>query len=163
VCWRGLGAARASRDDAHPGKSGFGAWPRVTATQPHRLLGVDIYSFDFKISHIARHIRLPETPPAGPAALARPPERRVPSLLIINVQLPMYPVRPSFLGRDHQAPHAVRTLKRALLGRKGASEVGVVRPPARVAGCNSYVWRGRKAVLHAPQQHHPDPRRACLG
>lgn len=59
-----------------------------------RLLGCDVYSFEFKINHIARHIRLPDPPVLGPAALARPPERRLPPLLVVNVQLPMYPVEP---------------------------------------------------------------------
>ena len=69
------------------------------ASHPHvsdvssRLLGCDVYSFEFKINHIARHIRLPNGPALGPAALALPPEQRVPPLLVINIQLPMYPVR----------------------------------------------------------------------
>ncbi|KAK9837141.1 hypothetical protein WJX81_005930 [Elliptochloris bilobata] len=57
----------------------------------YRLLGCDVYSFEFKINHIARHIRLPEPPELGAAALALPPERRLPPLLVINIQLPMYP------------------------------------------------------------------------
>ena len=59
-----------------------------------RLLGCDVYSFEFNINHIARHIRLPDPPVLGPAALARPLERRLPPLLVVNVQLPMYPVGP---------------------------------------------------------------------
>ena len=66
-----------------------------------RLLGCDVYSFEFKINHIARHIRLPDAPSLGPAALALPPEERPPPLLVINVQLPMYPVR--LLAEQHVA------------------------------------------------------------
>lgn len=58
-----------------------------------RLLGCDVYSFEFKINHIARHIRLPDAPALGPVARGLPPEQRPPPLLIINIQLPMYPVR----------------------------------------------------------------------
>ena len=58
-----------------------------------RLLGCDVYSFEFKINHIARHIRLPDAPALGPAARGLPAEQRPPPLLVINIQLPMYPVR----------------------------------------------------------------------
>ena len=58
-----------------------------------RLLGCDVYSFEFKINHIARHIRLPDAPVLGPGARGLPPEQRPPPLLVINIQLPMYPVR----------------------------------------------------------------------
>lgn len=54
---------------------------------------MDIYSFDQKINHIARHVRLPEAPLLGPGALSGPREEQIPPVLIINVQLPMYSVR----------------------------------------------------------------------
>ena len=52
-----------------------------------------MYSFEFKINHIARHIRLPDAPVLGPVARALPLEQRPPLFLVINIQLPMYPVR----------------------------------------------------------------------
>lgn len=64
-----------------------------------RLLGCDVYSFKFKINHIARHIRLPDAPVLGPVAQGLPPEQRPPPLLVINIQLPMYPVR-GLAGQD---------------------------------------------------------------
>jgi hypothetical protein len=59
----------------------------------NRLIGCDIYSFDFKLNHIAKHVQLPEAPKLGPAASALPPQESVPPFLVINVQLPTYPVR----------------------------------------------------------------------
>ncbi len=59
-----------------------------------RLLGCDVYSFDFKINHIARHIQLPAPPHLGPGAKSLPDAEQIPSLLVLNIQLPMYPVRP---------------------------------------------------------------------
>jgi hypothetical protein len=56
----------------------------------HRLLGCDIYSFDFKINHIARHIQLPDPPLLGPEARLLPPSQQIPPLLVLNIQLPMY-------------------------------------------------------------------------
>jgi hypothetical protein len=55
-------------------------------------MGCDIYSFDFKINHISRHIQLPQPPILGPAARLLPPSEQLPPLLIFNIQLPMYPV-----------------------------------------------------------------------
>ncbi len=57
-----------------------------------RLVNVDIYSFDFKLNHIAKHLKLPAAPRLGPAALDMPPEERLPPVLVVNVQLPNYPV-----------------------------------------------------------------------
>eukprot|EP00884_Botryococcus_braunii_P001825 jgi/Botrbrau1/11643/Bobra.168_2s0001.1 len=62
----------------------------------YRLIGCDIYSFDFKLNHIAKHVQLPEAPRLGPAAAALPPQESLPPFLIINVQLPTYPA--SFFG-----------------------------------------------------------------
>ncbi len=59
-----------------------------------RLLGCDVYSFDFKINHIARHIQLPAPPHLGPGAKSLPDAEQIPPLLVLNIQLPMYPVRP---------------------------------------------------------------------
>lgn len=56
----------------------------------YRLTGTDIYSFDQKIDHIARHVRLPDAPRLGPGALQGPHEDQIPPILIINVQLPTY-------------------------------------------------------------------------
>lgn len=57
-----------------------------------RLVNVDIYTFDFKLNHIAKHLQLPATPKLGPAALDMPPGERLPPVLVVNVQLPAYPV-----------------------------------------------------------------------
>ena len=59
-----------------------------------RLLGCDVYSFDFKLNHIARHIQLPSPPHLGPGAKSLPDAEQIPPLLVLNIQLPMYPVRP---------------------------------------------------------------------
>lgn len=64
-----------------------------------RLLGADIYSFDFKISHIAQHVQLPKPPRLGPGAAELPPGERLPPILVINLQLPMYSVRGPKGGR----------------------------------------------------------------
>jgi hypothetical protein len=64
----------------------------------YRPIGVDLFSFDFKLSHLARHVELPPPPPLGPAAAAA----RVPPLLIINLQLPAY--APSILGGATDGP-----------------------------------------------------------
>lgn len=57
----------------------------------YRLVNVDIYSFDFKLNHIAKHMKLPAAPKLGPAALDMPPGERLPPVLVFNVQLPNYP------------------------------------------------------------------------
>lgn len=61
-----------------------------------RLVGVDMYSFDTKVNHIARYIELPPAPTLGPEAAALPEDQRIPPLLIINLQLPTYV--PSLFG-----------------------------------------------------------------
>ena len=53
-----------------------------------------MYSFEFKIFDIAHHVQLPKPPKLGPRALALPPGERLPPILVINLQLPMYGVRP---------------------------------------------------------------------
>ena len=58
-----------------------------------RLIGVDAYSFEQKIHHIAQHVELPPAPKLGPDASALPPAQQIPPLLIINIQLPLYSVR----------------------------------------------------------------------
>ena len=67
-----------------------------------RLLGCDIYSFDFKINHISRHIQLPAPPILGAAAYGLPPSEQIPPLLVINIQLPMYPVRQPFMSAIYE-------------------------------------------------------------
>lgn len=57
-----------------------------------RLVNVDVYSFDFKLDHIAKHLQLPAAPRLGPAAMELPPEERLPPVLVVNLQLPTYPV-----------------------------------------------------------------------
>jgi hypothetical protein len=63
-----------------------------------RLLGVDIFSFDSKVDHIAQRIELPPAPTLGPAAAALGPDKRIPPLLIVNLQLPTY--APSVFGSN---------------------------------------------------------------
>ena len=66
---------------------------KVSSVETHcRLVNVDIYSFDFKLNHIAKHMKLPAAPKLGPAALDMPPGERLPPVLVFNVQLPNYPV-----------------------------------------------------------------------
>lgn len=60
-----------------------------------RLVNVDIYTFDFKLNHIAKHLKLPAAPRLGPAALDMPQEERLPPVIVVNVQLPAYPVSTS--------------------------------------------------------------------
>lgn len=57
-----------------------------------RLLDVDLYSFDFRLGHIAKHVQLPPLPALGDQSHV-PREQRLPPLLIVNIQLPEYPVR----------------------------------------------------------------------
>ena len=52
-----------------------------------------MYSFDFKINHIARHIQLPAPQHLGPGAKSLSDAEQIPPLLVLNIQLPMYPVR----------------------------------------------------------------------
>ncbi|KAL4439907.1 hypothetical protein ABPG75_002908 [Micractinium tetrahymenae] len=71
----------------------------------YQLLGVDIYSFDFKLFHIAQHIQLPDPPRLGPEALALPQDQQLPPLLIINLQLPFY--GPSLFGSNDGQGHSL--------------------------------------------------------
>jgi hypothetical protein len=56
----------------------------------YKLVGVDMYSFDRKLYHVAQHVELPAPPKLGPEALALPLNQRLPPLMIINLQLPTY-------------------------------------------------------------------------
>ncbi|KAL3149993.1 hypothetical protein ABBQ38_013349 [Trebouxia sp. C0009 RCD-2024] len=67
----------------------------------YRLVNVDVYSFDFKLDHIAKHLQLPAAPRLGPAAMELPPEERLPPVLVVNLQLPTYPAS-LFGGQDGQ-------------------------------------------------------------
>ncbi|CAL5218734.1 g448 [Coccomyxa viridis] len=71
----------------------------------YRLLGCDVYSFDFKINHIARHIQLPAPPHLGPGAKSLPDAEQIPPLLVLNIQLPMYPA--SFFGKSDGHGHSL--------------------------------------------------------
>lgn len=53
---------------------------------------MDLYSFDFKLGHIAKHVQLPPAPQLGDLS-GVPREERLPPLLVVNIQLPDYPVR----------------------------------------------------------------------
>jgi hypothetical protein len=83
---------------------------RPTRTRPHRspacrLIGVDVYTFDFKIYHIAQHVTLPPAPVLGPGAAELPADQALPPLLIINMQLPTYP--PSLFGCNDGHGHSL--------------------------------------------------------
>lgn len=71
----------------------------------YQLLGVDIYSFDFKLFHIAQHIQLPDPPRLGPEAQALPRDQQLPPLLVINLQLPSY--SPSLFGSNDGQGHSL--------------------------------------------------------
>ena len=57
----------------------------------YELVAADLYSFDFKISHIAKHVVLPALPVPSAAHAALQPHNRLPPLLVLNIQLPTYP------------------------------------------------------------------------
>jgi len=56
----------------------------------YKLLAMDLYSFDFKLGHIAKHVQLPPAPQLGDLS-GVPREERLPPLLVVNIQLPDYP------------------------------------------------------------------------
>jgi hypothetical protein len=56
-----------------------------------RFIAADLYAFDFKLNHIAQHVLLP-APPDVPDQTHLPPEEQIPPLLVVNIQLPGYPV-----------------------------------------------------------------------
>ena len=57
-----------------------------------RFIAADLYAFDFKLSHIAKHVLLPPVPNV-PDQSHLPADEQLPPLLVINIQLPGYPVR----------------------------------------------------------------------
>ena len=57
-----------------------------------RLIGVDAYEFEKKLYHVAQHVELPPAPKVGAAHSSLPQDQQLPPLLIINIQLPLYPV-----------------------------------------------------------------------
>ena len=67
------------------------AW-RKFASVFDRLVGVDAYQFEKKLYHIAQHVDLPPAPKVGPGHSALPQDQQLPPHLIINIQLPLYPV-----------------------------------------------------------------------
>lgn len=67
---------------------------------------MDAYSFDFRLGHIAHHVQLPP-PPSVPSQAHLPREDRLPPLIVVNMQMPDYPVRPLLVQRRLHW-HAVR-------------------------------------------------------
>lgn len=67
---------------------------------PCRLLDVDAYSFDFKLMHIAKHVQLP-APPTLPSQAHLPREDRLPPLIVVNMQMPDYPVSVCYRSIPH--------------------------------------------------------------
>lgn len=63
-----------------------------------RLLACDMFSFHSKVNHIAEHVKLPNAPILGNKAMELPEHKRLPPLLIINLQLPTYV--PSLFGAN---------------------------------------------------------------
>ena len=57
-----------------------------------RFIAADLYAFDFKLSHIAKHVLLPPAPNV-PDQSHLPADEQIPPLLVVNIQLPGYPVR----------------------------------------------------------------------
>ena len=56
-----------------------------------RFIAADLYAFDFKLNHIAQHVLLPPAPDV-PDQTHLQPEEQLPPLLVVNIQLPGYPV-----------------------------------------------------------------------
>ncbi len=69
---------------------------------------MDIYSFDFKLGHIAKHVQLPPVPQLGDMS-GLPREERLPPLLVVNIQLPDYPVSGSLASLPPRPTHAPAT------------------------------------------------------
>lgn len=65
----------------------------------YKLLGVDMFTFEHKVYHIAQHVELPEVSSMAGNHLG------IPLLLIINLQLPMY--SPSLFGRNDGPGHSL--------------------------------------------------------
>lgn len=53
---------------------------------------MDCYSFEQKLFHIAEHVQLPEPPRLGEKHAQLPEDQKLPALLVINLQLPLYKV-----------------------------------------------------------------------
>lgn len=70
-------------------------------TSIYKLIGCDIFSFETKVDHIVERIALPKAPGLGPKAMELPEEKRLPPLLVINMQLPTY--TPTLFG-NHDGP-----------------------------------------------------------
>lgn len=55
----------------------------------YQLVGVDLFSFQHKQTHIAKHVTLPAP---APQRHVSSPETYLPPLLVVNIMLPLYPV-----------------------------------------------------------------------
>ena len=116
------------------------------------LLGVDIYSFEQKISHIARRVNLPEPPQLGPGYHALQGEQRIPPILVINVQLPTYSVQPT---ADLCTRWCRRTPKRWPAQRRWHCDCGGFSTGAAPAGLGSHAAcrLAHNQPAHAALQH----------
>ena len=64
-----------------------------------------MYAFDFKLAHIAQHVLLPAVP-VVPDQSHLPTEEQIPPLLVVNIQLPGYPVCTQRATVDLHTQHA---------------------------------------------------------
>jgi len=110
---------------------------------------VDLYSFDFRLGHIAKHVQLPPLPALGDQSHL-PREQRLPPLLIVNIQLPEYPVR--FHGFDTHTSSRIFTVPRGRRVRCSSINSQLPDDPVRGRSCISLSWARGPIVSRAVHQ-----------